>query len=81
MKMQKSVIFVNKIEDNVKDKKQYKVKGHCHDIGEYRGSHSTCNLKYSDLKKTPIASHNRSNYDSHFIIKELAEEFKKQFTC
>ena len=23
----------------------------------------------------------RSNYDYHFIIKELAEEFKKQFTC
>ena len=25
--------------------------------------------------------HNRSNYDYHFIIKDLAEEFKKQFTC
>ena len=25
--------------------------------------------------------HNGSNYDYHFIIKELAEEFKKQFTC
>ena len=25
--------------------------------------------------------HNFSNYDYHFIIKELAEEFKKQFTC
>ena len=24
---------------------------------------------------------NGSNYDYHFIIKELAEEFKKQFTC
>ena len=22
-----------------------------------------------------------SNYDDHFMIKELAEEFKKQFTC
>ena len=26
-------------------------------------------------------NHNGSNYDYHFVIKELAEEFKKQFTC
>ena len=32
-------------------------------------------------KKIPIVFHNASNYDYHFIIKELAEEFKKQFTC
>ena len=25
--------------------------------------------------------HNGSNYNYHFIIKELAEEFKKQFPC
>ena len=28
-----------------------------------------------------MVSHNRSNYDYHFIIKALAEEFEKQFTC
>ena len=27
-----------------------------------------------------IAFNNGSNYDYHFIIKELAEEFRKQFT-
>ena len=32
-------------------------------------------------KKNSIVFHNGSNYDYHFIIKELAEEFKKQFTC
>ena len=32
-------------------------------------------------KKIPIVLHGESNYDLHFIIKELAEEFKKQFTC
>ena len=32
-------------------------------------------------RKIPIVFHNGSNYDYHFIIKELAEEFKKQFTC
>ena len=30
-------------------------------------------------KKFPISSHNGSNYDYHFIIKELAEEFKRKF--
>ena len=33
------------------------------------------------LKKITIFFHNESNYDYNFIIKELAEEFKKQFTC
>ena len=32
-------------------------------------------------KKIPIVFHNGSNYDYHFIIKELAEEFKTQFIC
>ena len=29
----------------------------------------------------PIIFHNGSNDDYYFIIKELAEEFKKQFAC
>ena len=33
------------------------------------------------LRKIPIAFHNGSNYDYHFIIKEFAEKFKRQFTC
>ena len=31
-------------------------------------------------KKILIGSHNGSEYDYHFIIKELPEEFRKQFT-
>ena len=38
-------------------------------------------LKYSVPKEISIVFRNRSNYDYHFIIKELAEEFKAQFTC
>ena len=34
-----------------------------------------------NLKKISIAFHNGSNYDDHFMVKELAEEFEKQFTC
>ena len=66
----------------LKDKKYRKVKDYCHYIGEYRGAgHSICNLKYGAPKKIPIVFDNGSNYDYHFNIKELAEEFKKQFTC
>ena len=43
--------------------------------------HSILNWKYSIPQKIPIAFRNGSNYDYHFIIKELAEEFKKQFIC
>ena len=64
------------------DKKYRNVRDHCHYTGEYRdAAHSMCNLKYSVPKKIHIVFHNGSNYDYHFIIKELAEEFKKQFTC
>ena len=55
---------------------------HCYYSVEYRGvAHSICNLKYSVPKKILIVFHNGSNSDCYFIIKELAEEFKKQFTC
>ena len=32
-------------------------------------------------KKNSYSFYNGSNYDFHGIIKELAEKFKKQFTC
>ena len=80
--MQKSVIFVQKIENKyLKMKKYCKVNDHCHYTEEYRGAaHSICNLKYSVPKKNSIVFHNGFNHDYHVIIKELAEEFKKQFT-
>ena len=66
----------------VEDKKYCKVRDHCHYTREYRGAaHDLCNSKYSVPNKIPIAFHNGSNYDYHFIVKELAEELKKQFTC
>ena len=66
----------------VKDKKYCKVRDHCHYTGECRGAaHSLCNLNFSVPKQIPIAFHNGSNHDYHFIIKELAEKFEKQFAC
>ena len=75
-------ICKEKIENKyLKDKKYCKVRDHCHYTGEYRGvPHSICSLKYSATKKVPGDSHNGSNYDYQFIIKQLAEEFKKQLT-
>ena len=66
----------------LKDKKYRKIRDRWHYPGEYRGAaQSICNLKYSVPQKIPIVFHNGFNYDYHFIIKELAKEFKKQFTC
>ena len=66
----------------LKYEKYCKVEDHCHYTFEDRGAvHWICNLKYSVPTKTPIVFHNGSNYDYHFIIKELAEDFKKQFVC
>ena len=63
----------------LKDKKYREFRDNCHYTGEYRGAaHSICNSKYSALKRIPIVFHNRSNYDYHFIIKKLAEEFQKK---
>ena len=57
----------------VKDKKYYKVRDHCHYSGQYRDFvHIICNLKYSVPKNIPIAFHNGSNYDYHFIIKRIS---------
>ena len=59
-----------------------KVRDHCHCTGKFRGAaHSVWNLNYKVPKEIPVKIHNGSTYDYHFLIKELAEEFKGQFEC
>ena len=59
-----------------------KVRDHCHYTGKFRGAaHSICNLRYKVPQEIPVKIHNGSKYDYHFIIKELAEEFKGEFEC
>ena len=58
-----------------------KVRNHFHFIGKFRrAAHSICNLNYKVPQEIPVKNHNGSKYDYHFIIKELAEEFKDEFS-
>ena len=62
------------------DKKCNKVRDHDHYTGKYRGAaHSICNLRYKIPKEIPVVFHNGSTYDYHFIIRQLAKEFKGNF--
>ena len=73
MKMQQCVVFVKK----TLKKNMWKLRTIVNLIQrwyrqEYRDdTHSIYNVVYKNL----IAFYNGSNYDYHFIIKELAEEF------
>ena len=59
-----------------------KVRDHCHYTGKYRGAaHNKCNLRYKIPKEIPVVFHNGPTYDYHFIIKQLAREFKGNFEC
>ena len=64
------------------NKKYHKVRDLCHYTGKYRGAaHDICNLRYKIPKEIPVVFHNGSTYDDHFIIKELTEEFEREFEC
>ena len=68
--------------NNNDDKKNYKVRDHCHYTGKYRGAaHNICNLRYKVPNEIPLVFHNGSTYDYHFIIKELVKEFEGNFEC
>ena len=86
VKIKKFVIYLKKIFVLIKIKKEFKkkqkVRDHDHYTGKYRGAaHSICNLRYKVQKEIPVVFHNGSTYDYHFIIKQLAKEFKGNFDC
>ena len=59
------------------NKNYRKIRDNCYFIGKYRdAAYSICNLKFNVHNETHIVFHNGSNYDNHFIIKELANEFE-----
>ena len=68
-----------------KDDKSYtnrkKIKDQCHYTKKLRGAaHSIYNLKYKVPKEIPIIIHNAS-YDTHFMLNQLAIEFKGELNC
>ena len=86
IKIPKSAIFV-KTKENWRSMlhatdKYHKIRGHCYYTGEKRGvAYSICSSKCTIHKEIPMVFQNRCKYNYHFIIKESAKEFEKQFTC
>lgn len=59
--------------DSADDESDIHVRDHCHISGQYRGAaHQSCNLQYQISRIIPIVMHNLSGYDSHFLIRKLA---------
>ena len=68
-------------EDDENYKNRKKVKDHCHYNEKFReAAHSDFNLKYKVPNNIPVVIHNAS-YDTHFIINQLAKEFKGELDC
>ena len=56
-----------------------KFRHHCYVTCKCRGvTHNICNLRFIVLDESPVFSHNGSNHDYYFVIKDFANEFKKQ---
>ena len=76
------ICYICKKEFSNNEKKNYKVRDHCHYTGKYKSAaHNICNLRYKVPKEIPIVFHNGSIYDYHFIIKELMKEYESNFKC
>ena len=72
-------VCLDKDDENCKNRK--KVKDHCHYTEKFRGAaHTKWNSNYKVPKDILITIHNAS-YDTHFIINQLAEEFKGELNC
>ena len=68
-----------------KDGKNYKnkrkVKDRCYYTAKFGGAaHSKCSANYKVPKDIPIIIH-KASYDTHFMINQLAKEFKGESNC
>ena len=70
------ICYICKKEFDNDDKKNHKVRDHCHYTDKYRRAAHICNLRYKVPKEIPVVFHNGSLYDYHFIIKELVKELR-----
>ena len=77
---EQNICYICRKEFITDDKKHYKVRDHCYYTGKFRGAaHDICNLRYKIPKEIPVVFPNGFTYYYHFIINELAEEFKREF--
>ena len=77
--MKKSFAWI-KMMKILKIKERYNF-NHCHYTGYFSGAaDSKCNLSYKVQKEIPVIIHN-ATYDTHFIINQLAIEFKGELNC
>ena len=68
--------------DDDGNKKYHKVRDHYHCTGKFRGAaYNIYNLRHKTLKEISVVFYNGSTYDHHFIIEELAKEFKGKLEC
>lgn len=52
-----------------------KVRDHSHITGEFRdAAHQKCNLNYQEARHVPVVFHNLTNYDAHFIIRDISNK-------
>ena len=64
------------------DDKYNKIEDHCYYTEIYLGgAHVVCSKKFKIPPETPVVFHNGFTYHYHFVIKELAKEFKGKFEC
>ena len=55
-------------------KENFKVKDHCHVLGNYRGAAcNVCNLNMKMSNIIPVVFHNLRGYDSHLLMQELGK--------
>ena len=69
-------------DDNDDNKKYHKFRDYFHYTEKFRGAaHNIRNLRYITRKEVTVVFHNGSTYVIHFIINQLAKEFKDKLEC
>ena len=54
---EQEICYICKKQFDTNDKKNYKVRDHCHYTGKYRAAaHNICNLRYEIPKEVPVVS-------------------------
>ena len=80
--MQKNVIFVEKESKKILKTKIIEKSESLLLYRKIQGRSSQYfSLNFKVHNEIPAVFHNGSSYDYHFIIKELANEFQRQFEC